>query len=73
MAGALNDPYLVLFVLFCTAAITIGAIVTPLRRVLNHLDRRAEICPSAAGALKAAGAGMMLVRAARPSTVHPDL
>jgi hypothetical protein len=48
MFGALSDPYLVLLVFFCTAAITIGAIVTALRRVPNHLDRRAEICPSAA-------------------------
>jgi hypothetical protein len=33
MFGALNDPYLVLLVLFCAAVITIGAIVTALRRV----------------------------------------
>jgi uncharacterized membrane protein (DUF106 family) len=33
MNEALNDPYLVLLVLFCAAIITIGAIVTALRRV----------------------------------------
>jgi hypothetical protein len=33
MNGALNDPYLVLLVLFCAAVITVGAIVTALRRV----------------------------------------
>jgi hypothetical protein len=33
MFGALNDPYLVLLVLFCAAVITIGAIVTALHRV----------------------------------------
>jgi hypothetical protein len=33
MNAALNDPYLVLLVLFCAAVITIGAIVTALNRV----------------------------------------
>jgi uncharacterized protein HemX len=33
MFGALNDPYLVLLVLFCAAAIIIGAVVTALHRV----------------------------------------
>ena len=33
MIAALNDPYLVLLVLFCAAVITIGAIVTALNRV----------------------------------------
>jgi hypothetical protein len=33
MSGALNDPYLVLLVLFCAAVITVGAIVTALHRV----------------------------------------
>ena len=33
MNAALNDPYLVLLLLFCAAVITIGAIVTALNRV----------------------------------------
>jgi hypothetical protein len=33
MFGALNDPYLVLLVLFCAAVIIIGAIVTAFHRV----------------------------------------
>jgi hypothetical protein len=33
MSGALNDPYLVLLVLFCTAVITVGVILTASRRV----------------------------------------
>jgi hypothetical protein len=33
MNVAVNDPYLVPLVLFCAAVITIGAIVTALRRV----------------------------------------
>ena len=33
MFGALNDPYLVLLVLFCAAVVTIGGIVTALHRV----------------------------------------
>jgi hypothetical protein len=33
MFGALNDPYLVLMVLFCAAVIIIGAVVTALHRV----------------------------------------
>jgi hypothetical protein len=33
MFGALNDPYLILLVLFCAAVITIGAVVTALHRV----------------------------------------
>jgi hypothetical protein len=33
MNAALNDPYLVLLVLFCAAVITVGSIVTALRRL----------------------------------------
>jgi hypothetical protein len=33
MNAALNDPYLVLLVLFCVAVITVGSIVTALRRL----------------------------------------
>ena len=33
MNGALNDPYPVLLVLFCAAVITVGSIVTALRRL----------------------------------------
>ena len=33
MNAALNDPYLVLLVLFCAAVITIGLIVTALHRL----------------------------------------
>jgi hypothetical protein len=33
MKAALNDPYLVLLVLFCAAVITVGSIVTALRRL----------------------------------------
>jgi hypothetical protein len=33
MNAALNNPYLVLLVLFCAAVITVGSIVTALRRL----------------------------------------
>jgi uncharacterized membrane protein (DUF106 family) len=33
MFGLVNDPYFVLLILFCAAAITIGALVTALKRI----------------------------------------
>ena len=33
MFGLVNDPYFILLILFCAAAITIGALVTALKRI----------------------------------------
>jgi hypothetical protein len=41
MNGALNDPYLVLLVLFCAAVITVGAIVTALQKRWSWLSKGA--------------------------------